>query len=107
MQDTPAARRWRRLLERQAASGLRDKAFARLHNVNPSTLAWWRSRLRRLDAEAKQLPAAQPMFTEVVVAQPAAPTAPLVLALDRFRARLVVDRRTDLDLLHRVLEVVG
>ena len=104
MQDTPAARRWRRLLEKQAASGLRDKPFARLHNVNPSTLAWWRSRLRHIDAAAKQLPAEEMVFTEVAVERP---TAPLVLALDRFRVRLVVDRRTDLDLLHKVLEVVA
>ena len=104
MPDTPAARRWRRLVEEHAASGLSSKAFAAKKNVNPRTLAWWRSRLKRLDRDAKQLPVPPPVFAEVIVAKPE-PT--VVLALDRLDAHVVVDAETDLALLRRVLEAVA
>lgn len=103
MRDTPAARRWRSLVEEQAASGLTIKAFAEQKDVNAGTLAWWRSQLRPADA-APKLPSQAPTFTEVVV-EPHEPK--LVVVLDDFRAHVVVDRDTDLGLLRRVLKAVS
>jgi hypothetical protein len=103
MQDTPAARRWRALVEEHAASGLTNKAFAAKKKINPRTLVWWRSHLKKADA-ARQLPVPKPAFTEVVVAQP---DRTVVLALDDFGAHVVVDHDTDLGLLRRVLEAVA
>ena len=103
MQDTPAARRWRVLLAEHAASGLTNRAFAAKKNVNPRTLSWWRSQLKKMDAD-KQLPATVPRFAEVVVQEP---RGTVVLALDRVDAHLVVDHDTDLALLRRVLEAVA
>jgi hypothetical protein len=55
MPDTPAARRWRALVEAHAVSGLSTRAFAEQKRVNPRTLTWWRSRLRRADKAAQPL----------------------------------------------------
>lgn len=98
MHDTPAAKRWRKLAEEHARSDLSVRAFAEANDVNPRTFAWWRSRLRQLDA---QRAAREPEFTELTVARPE-PT--VVLALDRFHAHVVVDHDTDLALLRRLLE---
>ena len=97
MQDTPAAARWRKLAEEHARSGMTTRAFADSRGVNPRTFAWWRSRLRRLDAAKPQ----EPEFTELVVTSPE-PT--VVLVLDSFPAHVVVDEDTDLALLRRLLE---
>ena len=43
---TPTAQRWARLVAALEQSNLTATAFAAQHNVNPSTLSWWRSRLR-------------------------------------------------------------
>lgn len=103
MPDTPAARRWRSLLAEQAASGLSDAVFAQRHRINPRTLAWWRSTLRRRDREATAV------FTELVVADPEVVPVPgrVIVAFDRWEAHVVVDGRTDLALLRRVLEAVS
>jgi transposase-like protein len=45
--DTPAARRWAPLVEKQRTSGLTIKAFAKKHGLNPGTFGWWRLRLLR------------------------------------------------------------
>ena len=75
------------------------------NSLNPKTLAWWRSRLRKLDRETA---AAEfvPTFTAVTVA-PDLTAGTIVLALDDHRAHVVVDRDTDLELLRRLLEVVA
>jgi hypothetical protein len=103
MPDTPAARQWRALVEEHAASGLTNKAFAAEKNVNPRTLAWWRSKLKHADT-TPQLPARQPMFTEAVVDRG---DLTVVLALESFDAHIVVDHDTDLALLRRLLEAVA
>ncbi|MBL8614695.1 MAG: transposase [Deltaproteobacteria bacterium] len=54
MPDTTTATRWRAVVEAHAASGLTNRDFSRQHGVNPSSLAWWRSRLR--DNDMKQTP---------------------------------------------------
>lgn len=103
MSDTPASRRWRSLVEAHAASGLTNREFAQQMGVNPRTLAWWRSELKRRDS-AVQLPARARLFTEVTVAQPGAePT--IVLAFDDLKAHVVVSPSTDLTLLRQL--VVG
>ena len=104
MSDSAAARRWRALLVEQAAAGLSDAVFAQRRRINPRTLAWWRSTLRRMDRDAA------PVFTELAVVGPvdAAPVSGRVLvAFDRLEAHVVVDDRTDLTLLRRVLEAVS
>ena len=103
MRDTPTARRWRALVEEHAASGLTNKAFAEKNEVNPKTLTWWRSQLKRSDAN-RQLPVAKASFTEVRVAEL---QGAVVLTLDDFGAHVVIDHDTDLGLLRRLLEVVS
>lgn len=101
---TPAAARWSALIDRHERSGQTLRAFAADNDINPNTLAWWRSRLGRV-----QRPASAEPFLEVVVDQ--APSSPpekdddgtVVLVLDDLRAHVVVDRETDLDLLKQLL----
>lgn len=104
MPDTTAARRWRALVEEHAASGLTNQAFAARKNINPRTLAWWRSQLKKSNASsATPLLAGKPQFAEVVVSQPDR----VILVLDDFGAHVVVDHDTDLALLRRLLEAVA
>lgn len=106
MAQTPAAARWSALIEQHEASGLTIKAFAEQKGVNPSTLAWWRSRLGRVQGGQ-----ATGRFVELRVAEQASlerrtddPT--VVLTLDSFAAHVVIDRETDLDLLKQVLRAL-
>lgn len=46
MSLTPTAQRWAHLVTALEQSNLTARAFAAKHNVNPSTLSWWRSRFR-------------------------------------------------------------
>ena len=96
MAETRASRRWRKIVAAHNASGMTIKAFAKAHRIKPGTLSWWRSELKRRDAE--------PEFTELVVAE--AHTG-LTLTLDAFKAHVVVQRDTDLELLRRVLEATA
>lgn len=48
---------WRRRVARWRASGLSAKEFAAKHGLNPSTLGWWRSELRREDEAGSAEPA--------------------------------------------------
>lgn len=96
MAETPATRRWRKIIAAHDASGMTIKAFAQAHQLKSGTLAWWRSELKRRDA--------MPEFTELVLTKPA---TPLALTLDDFRAHLVIDQDTDLDLLRRVLQAIA
>lgn len=108
MADTPAARRWRALLEEHRRSGLTYRAFAESKGLNPSTFSWWRSHLKRLDATdgaGSQLDATPaPTFTVLAVTSP---PATLDVVLDRYEARVLVDHDTDLDLLRRLLGVLA
>ena len=76
-------------MDEHTASGLTTKAFAAKKNVNPRTLAWWRSRLKRLDHDAKQLPVPQSAFAEVVVAK-----STVVVALERVHLERAAHRVT-------------
>ena len=105
MSDSPATARWRKLIAKHATTGLSATEFAIRHNVKPGTFKWWRSRLRKLDRERAP-------FTELVVVAPQIATAvvcvptpepTVVLALDDFRAHVVVDEQTDLTFLKRIL----
>lgn len=104
MPDTPAARRWRALVEAHAASGLTTRAFAEKAGVNPRTLTWWRSQLRRAD---KAPLAAAPVFAEVMVEPPAKPHPTVVLAFDDHRVHVVVHPDTDLALLRRLVSALA
>lgn len=74
---SPAAVRWAAVVEEMERSGLSARAFARRHGFNPSTLAWWRWRLRQAE------PSSGSGFVElhVMPEPPADPAAPRVVAL--------------------------
>jgi transposase-like protein len=42
---------WRRMLRRQARSGLSVQAWCLKHNLQPSALYWWRRELARRDKD--------------------------------------------------------
>ena len=96
--STPAARRWSKLIEEQAGSGLTTRAFAAERGVNPRTLAWWRSQLKG----SQEAPSAS--FIELRVAPAGPVNEGLELELERYGAKLLVSAETDLLLLRRVLE---
>lgn len=104
MPQTPAERRWRKIVAAQDQSGLPTRAFAESRGVNPRTLAWWRSRIRRLDRE--HTVAVEP-FTALTVVQAVQPAGTVVLALDDHKAHVIVDHQTDLRLLRRLLEAMA
>lgn len=108
MVHTPAATRWSRLIDEQEASGLSLRDFAAERDLNPSTLAWWRSRLGRGRARGEPL-AAQPVFDQLAVEStgPAPrPEGTVVIVLERLEAHVVVDHETDLALLRQVLDTL-
>lgn len=107
MPESPTTRRWRALVEAHAVSGMTSREFAQQMDVNPRTLTWWRSRLRHSQPAAdqpRQLPAPKTVFTEVTVAEE---ERSVLLALDTFRAHVIVRPETDLAMLRRLLEVVA
>lgn len=105
MSDTPAALRWRSLLEEHRTSGLSYRAFAEARNLNPSTFAWWRSELRRRDRSHSDVDVgATPEFTALTVVKP---LGNVVVQLDHHAARVVVDHDTDLDLLRQLLAALS
>ncbi len=96
MSDTPAARRWRPIIAEQERSGLSIRKFAESRGYKASTLAWWRSRLRQKPVKST--------FVEVPVVSQFVPATPsIVLELDSFEARVLVDPDTDLALLKKLL----
>lgn len=107
--DTPAARRWAPLVEKQRRSGLTIKAFAKKHGLNPGTFGWWRLRLLRDPVPAMRQPKPEPPEPHAFIAldlapeQNREPDPTVVLALERFDAHIVVDRHTDLPLLRELL----
>ena len=100
-EETPATRRWRKIVETQMASGLSVNAFAEAHGLKKGMLSWWKALIRTLDRERAMVPA--PRFVEVEVPV----RGNVVSACDRVATRGVVDRRTDLHLLRRVLETLS
>src|SRR5687768_12994451 len=109
MVHTPASTRWSRLIDQMEASGQSVRDFATEHDLNPSTLAWWRSRLKRGRPRGEPN-VTQPVFDQLAV-ESVAPTAPphegtVVVAIERIDIHIVVDRETDLGLLRLVLEAL-
>lgn len=96
---SPTAQRWARLLAAQQNANLPTRAFAALHDVNPSTLNWWRARLRR---EA-------PTFIEVRIppAEPRPSSAPLRLELAALPVSIDVPIGTDLAWLRAVVRALS
>ena len=66
MSATSARERWEPLVRELEASGLSLRAYAQQRDVNPSTLSWWRSVLRR----EERVPSVPPAFAELTVAEP-------------------------------------
>lgn len=99
MSLTPTAQRWARLVTALEQSDLTARAFAAKHNVNPSTLSWWRSRFRG------SMPSRG--FVEVELsAVPAAP-APLIRVELPGDAVVVVPVGADLRWLRAVVEALS
>ena len=95
-----AAERWATIVREFEASGLSRAEFARLRNVNPSTLAWWRSQLKR------RVPATtRPAFVELAIVEPV-PDRALRLRLERVGAVLEIERGVDLALLRTVVDAL-
>lgn len=92
--STPAALKWRPIVDRARASGLSMRAYAQQNGVNANTLAWWNSRLPKHASQGTA-------FLELVT------VAPPPLTLHVGDVRVVVDQRTDLALLRRVVEALG
>jgi transposase-like protein len=93
MSQTPATLRWTGIVRQHERSGLTIREFAEAHAVNPNTLAWWRTRL----GVARR----RTTFVEVTVEELEEPVVDVVL--DRYDARVAVDRDTDLELLRDIL----
>jgi hypothetical protein len=109
MSDTPTASRWRALVEAHDAFGNPIREFARLHQVNASSLSWWRSRLReRSPSQDQAVPRPAPAFAELTVTAPApTPRCGVVLTLERVNVRVDVNLKTDLALLRQVVEALA
>jgi transposase-like protein len=71
-----AEAKWRSLIEAQVRSGLSVREFASARGLAPSTLYWWRSRLRR---EPAVLVPADVVETDVVTDPHRRPTFELQL----------------------------
>lgn len=101
MSETAATRRWRKIVADHDRSGLTIRAFAEARGLNRRTLAWWRSQIRKLDGETREVAT---RFTALTVVEP---VGTVVLALDDHKAHVVVDHQTDLGLLRRLLEAMA
>ena len=99
MSQTPTAARWSALLDQHEASGLTLRAFAAQHDVNPSTLAWWRWHLGRTSPRSTS-------FVELVVADPTSEPQPVRLVVEHLPIHILVDAHTDLGLLRKTLEAL-
>lgn len=100
MSLTPTAQRWARLVTALEQSDLTAAAFAAKHNVNPSTLSWWRSRFRG------SMPSRGFVEVELAAAAPALPT-PLIRVELPGEAVVVVPVGADLRWLRAVVEALS
>lgn len=97
---TPTAQRWAVLVTALEQSNLTTRAFAARHAVNPSTLAWWRSRLRDTVREAA--------FVPVELVEPATLELPtLEVHVARTGATVTVPVGADLAWLRAVVEALS
>jgi transposase-like protein len=99
MSLTPTAQRWAHLVTALEQSDLTARAFAAKHNVNPSTLSWWRSRFRG------SMPRGF-LEVELSAAVPATP-APLIRVELPGDAVVVVPVGVDLRWLRAVVEALS
>jgi len=104
MSLSPATLRWAELIAEQERSGLTSRAFAERRGINPSTLAWWRSKLRaarqRTSMEVRQAAT----FVEVTV-EPVR-ECPIRLRFDHRPVVLEVADGASVELLRRVVEAL-
>ena len=94
---SPTAQRWARLLADQEQSNLTTRAFAAQHDVNPSTLNWWRCELRKRE----------PAFIEVRLATVVTPPSALRLEFTAFRLAMDVPVGADLDWVREVVRALS
>lgn len=99
---TPAARRWATIVSEFEHSGLTLRAFAARHQINASTLAWWRSRLRSDSQLAPRFRA-----VEVRVEEVAPPPPALRVELAGGAVVVVVPVGVDLEQLRSVVAVLA
>ncbi len=92
---TPAARKWTAILADAERVGLPMREFARSRGLNPSTMAWWKWRLKRESGGSLS------GFIPVVV------TSSPVVELRIGAMTVAVDDDTDLSLLRRVIEALS
>jgi hypothetical protein len=59
---------WRRLLSRQAHSGLSIAEFCRREGVRPQSLSWWRWKLRAAAERPTDVTPNEPRFLELEIA---------------------------------------
>lgn len=102
--------RWRRLVSDLERSGLPVRAFAASVDVNPSTLTWWRSQLRRGAARRPPLEAASvppaTAFVELEVCSPRTAPPSLRVCLRDSRVSIDVAAGADLAWLRQVVEAL-
>lgn len=101
MSLTPTAQRWAQLVSAFERSNRTAAAFAAQHDVNPSTLLWWRSRLRTGAIPGGFVAVSLP----TVVSQPRVP-APLRLELPGRGIALTVPPDADLAWLRCVVDAL-
>lgn len=101
MSLTPTAQRWAKLVTALEASNLTAAVFAAQHNVNPSTLSWWRSRFRGT------LPSRGFVTVELPVVQPVASPPTLRVALPDRGVVMDVPVGADLGWLRAVVEALS
>lgn len=105
MSMSPAARRWAALVAELEDSKLSVDAFAQRRGVNRSTLAWWRSRFRKL-AHENTLAVQQPAFVELAVEAEVPMAHPLRLRFDHRPVVLEIADGVSLELLRGVVDAL-
>jgi len=98
MSLSPTAQRWAELVSALERSNLTAKAFAVQHNVNASTLSWWRSRLRGASTLGKFVAVDVP-----AAATPRAPRRPLQLEFTNRALAISIPEDVDLAWLRAVV----
>lgn len=99
---SPTMMRWSALVAELESSGRTVRDFAESHGVNPSTLAWWRSRLRSMSRQTA--PALTGEFVELTVQAPATP--PVRICLVGRPVVVEAVEGTSIDLIRRVVEAL-
>jgi transposase len=99
---------WRRMVRRQAGSGLSIRAWCEKHALREATFYWWRAELGRRDAaDGESVRAEQPAFVPVHVTDDVSvgAEARIEIVLSGGR-RVLVRGRVDRQMLADVLSVM-